>query len=699
MLISLLFIVFVAKTWSDYTPPSKDFVSIKQTSGNLQVLDRNGSPLNISYQNRWNMGDTLPLYKMPDLLKKAFIAAEDKRFYEHSGVDWLARSSAMKSMIENQRAVRGASTITEQVVRLLHPRPRSIWSKWIETLEALELDSEINKSTILEFYLNQVPYASNRKGIVQASRYYFGRTPDTLNEHEMLALAVLVRSPTRLDLYKNRKSIDRQVKELAVKLGIEPPQDELQLGRSSIPANAQGFVEFIKLDPETAPFISAGRVRTTLDSNIQSKTYELLKGRLKALASRKVENGAALVVDHTSGEIIAWVVAGNGCEESNFEKSGCKINMVRSARQPGSSMKPLLYAAALDKGWNAATIIQDEPYSEAVGRGIHNFRNYSSVYYGDITLRQALGNSLNIPALKTINYVGAESYLKKLHQLGFKSLDKEADFYDEGLALGNGEVTLYELVRGFAALANKGHYRKLKAVQQQNTEEGAPIYTEETVSIIGNILSDPWARLLEFGGANSVLNLPVQTAVKTGTSNDHRDAWVVGYNHKYVVGVWMGNISREPTKEVTGSTGPALVMRGIFKELNFGKETQPLYLSPKLVQQDICVESKGGCIKRTEYFAKDHMPEAEKKTEPEIFRIVRPTNNLEMAYDPRIPASHQYFEFSVSGLKGAPVQFYLNGQLIYESTNNKYLWQVKRGKYSLKAVAGGKSDSVNFVVK
>ena len=704
LLVSLVLLaVFIIKTGLDFEAPSKDFYKIYSSFQKTQILDRNGIPLNISYQNRWNLYDIKPLYQMPPLLKKAFVIAEDKRFYTHHGVDWLARANAVKTFVLSQNAGRGASTITEQVVKLLHPRSRNIWSKWLETLEAIELDANVNKSTILEFYLNQVPYTANRKGVVQAARYYFDRAPDSLNEKEILALAVLVRAPSKFDLYKKPDGIETPINELAKKLGITLLPEKFALAKPQLSANAQGFVEYIKHDAELGEFSLNTRMRTTLDSDMQNKTYDLLKGRLRSLKNKKVNNAAALVVDHTNGEIIAWAVVGTGCEESEYEAPGCKINMVLSPRQPGSSLKPFLYTAALDKGWTAATIIEDSPYSEAVGRGIHNFRNYSSVYYGDVTLRQALGNSLNIPALKTINYVGADIYLKKLHELGFASLTKSADFYDEGLALGNGEVTLFELVRGYATLANKGKFRHLKAVLEEVPKEGAQIYSEEAASIIGNILSDPWARLWEFGGTSSVMNLPVQTAIKTGTSSDHRDAWSVGYNDKYVVGVWMGNITREPTNGLTGSSGPVLALRGIMKELNQNRESRPLYLSPKLRAEDICISNKNGsCTARTEYFMNGTSYQIEKKEKTEAFKIIRPTNNMEMAYDPRIPVTSQYYEFKLGGLpEGQEAEYYLDGNLIYKGTSNKFAWQLIRGRHNLKAdITGlGQSDALAFIVK
>lgn len=679
-------------------------ITLKQEGAafTAQVLDRNGVPLTVSYQDAWNSHDIRPLHNIPAFMRQAFLQSEDQRFYEHGGVDWQARGSAVWQNIRHGRATRGASTITEQVVRMVHPRPRNIWAKYIEGFEAAALERQYNKNDILEFYLNQIPYGANRRGIVQAARYYFGRDLDTLTQREMLALVVLARAPSAYDLYrhpeKTRKAIDR----LAAKVAAGDDLDRiLSQNISTVPAvplvEARHFSRYVR----TQPGINQTRIQTTLDAGIQRMVQETLDQRVRTLSGKNVENAAALVVDHTTGDILSWVVAGAGQDGVNAHD----IDAVTVARQPGSALKPFLYARALDKGWHAGMFLDDLPLSEAVGNGLHRFRNYSRHYYGPVSVREALGNSLNIPALLTIRHVGIADYLTTLHQLGFQSLDRGSDIYDEGLALGNGEVSLLELVGAYSALAHHGERRGLRLVLDDPVPASVQrIFSSESASVIGNILSDPWARRMEFGHG-SVLNLPIQTAIKTGTSTDYRDAWVVGYNDRYIVGIWMGNLDHKPMDGVTGSTGPALALRTIFSQLNKGRDTKKLFLSPQLVRKDVCVRPGIDCAVRSEWMRADDVVE-NNVAEDSSLEMVRPTEGLQIAYDPRIPGDYQKFRFEVSGMKpDESVSWFLNGELLAETHSGTHLWPVQRGQYSLKAqIMSDSGDihdmpTVKFLVK
>ncbi|MBI1215438.1 MAG: penicillin-binding protein 1C [Alphaproteobacteria bacterium] len=683
-----------------------------------RITDRNGQPLTVSYQNRWNLYDSVPLYALPQLLQKAFITSEDRRFYEHHGVDWLARASALWQDMVHFHIVRGASTITEQAVRLIHPRPRNLWSKWVEGFEAAALERQYTKPAILEFYLNQLPYAANRRGVAQAARYYFNRDLSTLSPKETLALAVLARAPSSYDLYRNAGRIDAAIDRLGEKLAAQGDLSRAQLTalraqafrleQPELPVNAAHFAAWLRGHAPENGQGDGREIRSTLDAGLQAHVQKILDDRLHLLRNKNIHNAAALVVDHTTGDILAWVVAGAG----NDAVPGNKFDAVTVPRQPGSSMKPLLYALALEDGWTPATIIDDAPLSEAIGSGLHRFKNYSNHFYGHITLREALANSLNIPALLTINHVGVAKYLATLHRLHFDSLDRGAQVYDEGLALGDGEVTLYELVRGYAALANHGLFRPLRAVMDEDAGplSEAQVYSPEAASLIGNILSDPWARRLEFG-SHSVLDFPVQTAVKTGTSTDYRDAWSVGFDARYVVGIWMGNLDQKPTDGITGSTGPALALRSIFATLNRRSAPRPLWLSPKLVQKDVCIEDAqdaGRCYMRSEYFIPGTQPRETaraKGPEKQRFNIVKPTDGLQMAVDPRIPQDSQKLAFTLHGLRpGQAVDWIVNGEKIGTS-GETFMWPVTRGHYTLQArVRAGKklvfsSALISYVVK
>ena len=709
--------------WQINTPS----LSLRQThdsDARFQVLDRYGTPLGIAYQNRLNTSAILPLHAIPEMLWRAIITAEDKHFFSHHGVDWRARSNAIWQNIRAGHAVRGASTITEQVVRILHPRPRTLWSRWLEGCEAMLLERHASKGQILEFYLNQVPYASNRRGVAQAARYYFDRNVDTLTHQEMLALAVLPRAPSALDLYKDRHTITGAMTRLSAsmvqrgelsytehkQLLIRP----LHLHPPSPPLSATHFINYIR---ETVPYHISdhGVLRTTLDGTLQAKVQDLLDARVQTLSAKRVRNGAVLVVDHTTRDILAWAVAGAGQRGKQTLTQGSAIDMVRMPRQPGSSLKPFLYALALDKGWSPATELNDAPMAEAIGSGLHDFHNYSHTFYGKISLREALGNSLNIPALQTISFVTPKHYLNTLHALGFESLTQPAEFYNDGLALGNGEVSLFEMVQAYTALANKGMPRLLSAVTESSQLRTQPqhVYSPEAASLIAHILSDPFARRHEFG-AGSVLNLPIQTAVKTGTSTDYRDAWVMGFDARYVVGIWIGNVDQTPMDGVTGSTGPALVLRSIFAHLNQNSSPTPLYLSPKLLQKDICADGSDRsttphCFSRTEYFIAETQPKTAVQPSDLVHHpltLVRPSEGLHMAYDPRIPASAQAFEF-VADTQNAlhQVRWTLNNTLLATTQNGRYVWQVVRGNYTLTAEELDKNaqilsrDTVRFIVK
>jgi penicillin-binding protein 1C len=692
--------LLAAKTYCDIIPYSKNALQAANIEARFQIMDRNGVPLTISYQNALNVTDNIPLYDVPPLLQQAFITAEDKRFYQHHGVDWRARFAAVWQDLRALHSVRGASTISEQAVRIMHPRPRTLWSRWIEGFEAAELERHASKPQILEFYLNQVPYAAQRRGVRQAARYYFNREVSTLTPKEILALAVLPRAPSAYDLYHHPDKINPAIGRLASAMQLKDfdSKTPFVLGKPEFPAHAEHFVNYIR---ENVPSNSAKLV-TTLDSHLQAETEKNLSERLKALKSKQVHNGAVLVADYMTGEILVWAVAG-GQEQA--------IDAVRTPRQPGSSMKPFLYAEALDKGWSPATIIEDAPIAEEINSGMHRFTNYSHMFYGKVSLREALGNSLNIPAIHTINYVGVDNYLSTLHRLGFDSLTKPADYYNEGLALGDGEVTLYEMVRGYAALANRGMFRPLTPLLEvADMRSGQQVYSEEAASLVGNILSDPWARQLEFG-MGSILNMPIQTAVKTGTSTDYHDAWALGYNSRYVVGVWMGNLDGTPMDGITGSTGPALVLHSVFADVTRHSATAPLYLSPKLERRNICMrepEKHGGpCFMRSEYFIGNQPQAAEAEPAgPPKPALLRPADGVYMAYDPRVPARKQAFEFVAQGIApGQKASWLLNGQWIATTDDGRYLWTLARGDYQLTlqvADAAGAMhsvDNVSFHVK
>lgn len=697
-------VILTGLTLSDIRTLPNDLEQLVSVTLKPQLLDRDGRPLTITYQNEWNTHSITPLHRVPEFLQGAFILAEDKRFYDHNGIDWLARLNAVWQNLTALDGVRGASTISEQVVRMIHKRPRSVWAKWVEGWEARALEATFDKATILEFYLNQVPYAAQRRGVQQASNYYFDRDISTLNDKEMLALAVLVRAPSHFDLYKSTTRLEGRLNTLlerATTVGlVSKPEsvlaNTLSVTKPQLPLNVSHFAKHIYRNADTLNGESRPQqIKTTLNSKYQRLAQSLLNQRLVSLKSRQVSNAGMIVVDHQNDEVLVWAVG------QNMQNKGGDYDTNLVKRQPGSTLKPFVYASAIEKGWTAATMIDDSPLNEGVGQGVHSYRNYSNRYYGELSLRNALGNSLNIPAIKAAKFVGVDPLINTLNKLGVHDLNLRSVDYGNGLALGNGEISLHSLVGAYAALARQGVYRPLKTIAAQTTTQNRAVFTPEVSSIVSNILSDPGARALEFGHGGA-LHLPVQTAVKTGTSNDFRDAWVMGYNHRYVVGIWMGNLDNQPMDRVTGSSGPAFVLRSMFAELNRNTETQTLFLSRNLVQAEICIDNgldannpqnaNKSCATRNEWFRPNRLAKqstihpSQATAVEERYKLAHPIDQMLVARDPRIPDDMEALEFKLNLDAGVhKVEWFVNGKIVASTSAAKYYWPLEAGLHVVSA--------------
>ncbi|HLZ97917.1 MAG TPA: transglycosylase domain-containing protein [Steroidobacteraceae bacterium] len=711
-------IVLAAATWASLREFPADLNALDGTAVKSQVLARDGTPLSYTLENAWNSTDAVPLAAIPALLQTAFIVAEDQHFYEHHGVDWPARGAALWLDLREFAAIRGASSITEQAVRMIHPRPRTLWSRWVEGFEAARLEARFSKAQILEFYLNQVPYTERRRGVVQAARFYFNRGLDTLSPGEQLALAVLVRSPSGMDLRHHAPRARRALEQLADRLEqrgalTAAERSEVHSGpwvldASQSALDAGHFVSHALSVARTGPVTA--QIRTTLDPHIQLTAQKILDGALSGLAKRHVRDGAVLIIDHRRNEILGWVVghtapagrAGDaaaeaaGASDGGDEKAGSNAavgyDTILTPRQPGSTMKPLLYALALERGWTAATLIDDAELSESIGGGQHTFHNYSHRHYGPLRLREALGNSLNIPAVKTLKFVGGDAFMERLHAVGITSLTNHPEFYGDGLALGNGEVSLYEMAQAYTVLAREGRYLPLTLL----ANDPAPrpevrVYTPAVATLVGNILADPEARMLEFGRG---LQFPVETAIKTGTSTDYRDAWAIAFDYQHTIAVWMGNLDGSAMDGVTGAVGPAMVLRSLFSEINRNQDTLPLPLSRDLVLAGICQKdgrlADGSCQSTTEWFVPGTLPAPASTAiaaTPPQYRLIQPTAGLQVALDPRIPAEFEALPMQIAPVPGFHrADWYVDGKLAASTTETHYPWPLQRGTHSVKAL-------------
>lgn len=679
-------------------------------------VDRQQIPLTYRYRGGWNQHFQLKRDQIPLKFEHLLLLSEDQRFYRHHGVDWFARLQALWLNLKSGAIRRGASTISEQVVRMIHPRPRNFWSRWLEGWEAIWLEKHVSKDQILRFYINQVPFSRQRRGVWQAAQLYFNQHPQNLTLSEMLALIVMIRAPSAYDPLKKDQRYQQkfrwaieQLAGRAVAQGIitGAQYKKIQNTILTYPATpdlyvaAPHFIDFIEKEKSPAAAGQSSLIRrTSLDASLQRHIGSLIDQHLHRLRPYQVQQGAVIVTDHQQQQVLAWLSA-DSRQKTEMQRS-LGYDMARLARQPGSTLKPFIYGMAMEKGWHLYQLIEDKPLIEAVGGGLHAYQNYSHHFYGRVSLKDALGNSLNIPALRALQYVGQVPFLRKLRALGLDSLTETAQFYGDGLVIGNGAVSLWQMVQAYSVLAQRGVRKEYDVYLAGNDGHGSVatrLFTEATADLLSHILSDPDARKLEFG-SESILSFPVQTAVKTGTSSDHRDAWLMAYNDKYVVGIWMGNLDQTPMLGVTGSTGPAPLARQIFQFLNKGRASQALPVSTDLWSGHYCFKTnwQQDCQMRYGLFAQsplllgeDPLLRHDRVQQDLLPQIERPTHNLRLAINPRVPLADQAFQFYISNLgEQEQVRWYIENvqtgqQQHYQQPGGDLTWALQKGQFWVKA--------------
>jgi penicillin-binding protein 1C len=684
--------VLAAATWRALAPLPESLPPHTEALRTLEapILARDGTVLTVSHDERFNLDDHLPLTSIPPLVREGFVFSEDRRFWIHGGSDWPARFTAACQNLSAGHVVRGASTIGEQAARIITPRPRTYWSHWLAGIEAQRLIERFGRTGVLDFYLNEAPYGAQRRGVAEAAHYYFGGEVGALDPAEQLALVVLVRSPQLLDPRQHPRALRRAVNRLAARMqrAAVIDADELRAVRlsplaaaplPSLPVQAAAFVGFAR-DRIHALGLRDSLYRTTLDPRLQRYVQAALEVQLAALRGNGVRNAAVLVVDNRRATILAWAAAPAASAQD--------LDPVLIPRQPGSTLKPFLYALALERlGWQPDTVLRDGPLSTRIGDGIHEYRNYSNRYYGRVSLRYALGNSLNIPAVETAQSVGVSRFIGLLARLGVTSLTRSADYYGPAVAIGDGPVSLYELVQAYSTLARHGSSLPLRALRGPPAPEPVAVLRPDVASAIASILSDPDARSAEFG-TDSVLDLPYPTAVKTGTSSDFRDALAVGFDDRYTVGVWMGRLDGADMNRITGSAGPAPVLRTIFARL---RERQPyagLWLSPNLRRVRACERiGPGACVKRDDWLVEGNMPLHRRHTTRAALEIAQPTPGEVLAVDPRAPLADQIYTFRIgSAAHRAPaVIWFLDGRVLGRTASGTMRWPLTRGAHVLSA--------------
>ncbi|MBI5205843.1 MAG: penicillin-binding protein 1C [Nitrospirae bacterium] len=559
---------------------------------NSIFLDRNGEILRFIPDENGQRHIWLSGKDIPDIVKNAFIAAEDERFYNHNGVDFKAVIRALRDNLREGRIVSGASTISQQVVRLIYPHERTYKDKIIEIFRSGRLEENLSKDGILEQYLNRVPMGNNIVGINLASIVYFNKSIADLSVAEAAVLASLPKAPGQLNPYgKSRGKLLKRKnwvlsrmleqgylteEEFKKSMGCEIVFNE----KTSFPNKAQHLVDLL-IARGTGLF---GKHYTTLDSNLQKEVEKLLNSHKTRLASRGASQAAAIIVHNPTMEVLVSVGS-----FSYSEKDSGYNNGTIAFRSAGSTIKPLLYAQALEQGYTVSSLLEDVLRRYWTPFGSYSPDNFDRKEYGPVTMRVALGNSLNISAIRMVEAIEIEPVYQLLQRVNLINNQRNgAEHYGLGLVIGNAEVSLEQLVSVYAMFANEGVYRPLRYLKDDGTDNNADnIFSRETAYIISDILSDPSARMLIFGSVHD-MNFPFKISLKTGTSTKYRDGWIIGYTPEYTVGVWIGNFDGAPTTKLSGSTGAAPIFKDIIYLLH-GNAYLSSYARPENVTEtEVC---------------------------------------------------------------------------------------------------------------
>ncbi|MFN8387691.1 MAG: transglycosylase domain-containing protein [Anaerolineales bacterium] len=643
-----------------------------------RILDRNGNLLYEILDPNAGRRTYVTLDKISPALVAATIATEDKDFYTHPGFDPWALIRALWKNYQTDGQGGGASTITQQLARalLLSPEERAqrTYSRKVrEIILAAEITRRYTKDEILELYLNEIYYGNLAYGIEAASETYFGKTANQLTLAEASFLAGLPQSPAVYDIYTNRDvTLGRQQQVLVLMFGLSQAEDCIPVSNSETPicvdqVAAVQAADYIKSYNFVAPSINAKYphwvnfirselekqydaqtiyrsgfiIYTTIDPKLQDEAQRLVTEQLASLVDKNAKNGALVSIKPSTGEILAMV----GSPDFNNDAIAGQINMADSAtRQPGSSIKPITYVAAFEKGWTPATLIWDVPTDFPDGANPpYSPVNYDGKFHGPMTVRTALSNSFNIPAVKALEFVGVydnpntpekDGMIAMAERLGITSLT--GNQYGLALTLGGGEVSLLQMTSAFSVFANGGKRLPPVAILKIVDFEGnviseyQPPQAEQVIRpehayLISSILSDNQARSWMFG-PNSVLNLPFQAAAKTGTAGDPRgadgvnvyDNWTLGYTPDLVTGVWVGNADYTPMINTSGTTGAAPIWSAFMQYavplVSPNNTPSPFTFPQGITEKIICALSgaepsnwcKGG--QRNEFFASDQPP-------------------------------------------------------------------------------------------
>jgi penicillin-binding protein 1C len=711
--------IFVIAYCAHSAGATATFDSIKnsyQPSDTL-ILDRHGELLQRQRSDATvRRGQWVALADVSPALRTALVLSEDKRFYEHSGVDWQAVSAAAWGNLWNTKT-RGASTLTMQLAGLLNEDlkrgkgGRNVLQKIGQTVSAQMLERSWRKDQVLEAYLNLVPFRGELVGIDALSRTLFGKAAHGLDQREAAVTAALVRAP-------NASQAQVAQRACGVLKSLEPAGHRVDcegldlfttgaLQRKAFDAS-EGVAPHVARQLTHASARPATVIRTTLRAPLQRFAVQTLQQHLRELQGRHVEDGALVVLDNASGEVLAWVGS------SGTLSSAAEVDGVTALRQPGSTLKPFLYAQAIaERRLTAASLLDDSGAQIQTAGGLYIPQNYDHQFKGWVSARTALGASLNVPAVRVLTMVSPEAFQRQLVRLGLP-LKESGDYYGFSLALGSAEVSLLDLTNAYRALGNGGRYgpttlavRPAASTVRPELVEG-PAIDPRAAFIVGDILSDTNARARTFG-TDSVLATRFWTAVKTGTSKDMRDNWAVGWSQRYSVGVWVGNASGAPMWDVSGTTGAAPIWAALMNHLHQTQPSRAPQAPAGLVQTAVrfaAADQKASATAPLEAARQEWFLQGTQQTTFAMTsgtsnarqqpRITAPTTGTIIALDPDIPPSRQRLSFSA---EGTDMRWLMDGKVFGKGPSAQWLPWPGRHVIQITDAKGQVLDEVRVEVR
>jgi len=666
----------------------------------VTLLDRHGEPIQtLRVDKNVRRLAWVPLAEMSPALLQAIVLSEDRHFYEHSGVDWGAVARSAWGNVWNTKT-RGASTLTMQLAGLIDDglaRPsggRSATQKLGQVVTAAQLEARWKKSEILEAYLNSVTYRGEIVGIDALAQTLFGKHASGLDRHEAAIAAALVRGPNaKADVVAQRACGVLRLQAAAPAsdaggcTGVTALTETALARKGGMPLGEQLAPHFARLAIASDDPPAARQQRSTLDARLQRFSVTQLRRQLAELADRNVEDGAVVVLDNRSGEVLAWV-------GSSGDLSGAaQVDGVLARRQPGSTLKPFVYELAFERRLvTPASLIDDSPAQIATTNGLYLPQNYDHDFKGWVSARTALGASLNVPAVRIGAMLGPDALVERFNALGL-ALPQSGGFYGNALALGAADVSLLALTNAYRTLANGGLY---SPPSQGRARAQVRVADARAVFLVTHILADNNARARTFG-LTSLLATRGFAAVKTGTSKDMRDNWCVGFTDRYTVGVWIGNASGAAMHGVSGVSGAAPVWQAIVNRLHEGMPSTPPAPPAGVVATRVAFDAQREPAREEWFIAGTEQARQRASAQldaPQRLGITSPRDGSVFAIDPDMPGAVQRITF-----EGEHGTWVLDGKRL--GAAQRLAWAPWPGRHELALLArdGRTLQTVRFEVR